>query len=226
MSKSSESQPWVTLPISYLVRDRYKIAINIRELTTLTNNFSLKYVKGCNATLIKSYPKELSMIYKVVCTKADSDPAGHEVRIKLDVDSITGGTKLNDVNVRVACSCPAFLYWGAQWHLHQRDALEGQPRPLLQAPTEQLDKRNGYLICKHVKVVADRIIPSVTRIINDVARKKRVEEFHRKEEEDLRRQEEAKKKKAPKPKPKNDREGLDMGISPSVKKRTRPGVLN
>ena len=172
----------------------FKIAVSLRELTTLTNAFSLKYVQGCSPTLIKSYPKELSMIYKVVCSKADSNPAGHEVRVKLDVDKITSESTLNDVDVKVSCSCPAFLYWGAQWNLHQNDALEGEARPLLQAPTEQLDKRKNYMVCKHVKVVADRIIPSVTRVVNDVARKKRVEEFNRKEEEALKKQQEKLKK--------------------------------
>jgi hypothetical protein len=39
------------------------------------------------------------------------------------------------------------------------------------------------LICKHVKVVLDRIVGPVQRVINDIARKKRVEEYERGESE-------------------------------------------
>ena len=174
MSKQNPEQPdgvWVSMPLHHLVLSRYKVALNIRELTALTNEFSKKYVGGCTATPVKTYPKELSWEYRVVCTKADSDPAGHEVRVKLDLSQVTSASTVNDIQVRCSCTCPAFLYWGAQWHLHQQDALEGQARPKLQAPTEQLDKRNGYLVCKHVKVTADQILPAVSRKVNDIARK-------------------------------------------------------
>jgi hypothetical protein len=243
MTKSANGPDalWVSLPMSHLVRSNYKIAINIRELTSLTNSFSLKYTSGCTPSLVKSYPKELSMQYRVVCTKADSDPAGHEVRIKLDVAAITKDTKLTDLNVRVSCTCPAFLYWGAQWNINQKDGLEGDPRPLLQAPTEKLDKRNGYLICKHVKVVADRIIPSVSRVINGVTRRLRHEEFKQQQEQEIREREEQlrleeekrqqgqpAKKKSPlpyKPKPappaKPNRNMLDMGVKPTTTKNKK-----
>lgn len=186
MSKIASNPVWITIPLNSYVTKCYKVAINVRELTALTNNFSLKYVNGCTPNLLKSYPKELSMQYRVMCQKVDSDPSGHEVRIKFDVGAITSTTKLNDLAVKVSCSCPAFLYWGAQWNLHNQDALEGQPRPMLQAPTEQLDKRNGYMICKHVKVVADRILPSVSRVINNVAQRLRVDEYKKKQEEEAR----------------------------------------
>jgi hypothetical protein len=175
---------WVSIPLSYLAVSRYKIALNIKELTTLTNQFSLKYVAGCIPTLIRSYPKELSMQYNVKCQKEDSDPAGHEVRVKFDISQVTKETTLNNLQVKCSCTCPAFLYWGAQWHLHEKDSLEGQARPLLQAPTQQLDKRNGYLICKHVKVVVDRIIPSISKVVKNVVRNITVRENKALEEED------------------------------------------
>lgn len=186
MSKLASNPTWVTIPLNQFTTTNYKVAINVRELTTLTNSFSLKYVSGCTPTLLKSYPKELSMQYRVMCQKAESDPSGHEVRIKFDVAAIDSTSTLNDLGVKVSCSCPAFLYWGAQWNLHGKDGLEGQPKPLLQAPTQQLDKRNGYMICKHVKVVADRILPSVSRVINDVSRKLRVDEFKKEKDEEAR----------------------------------------
>ena len=185
MTNKTSKQPddvWVSIPISHLAVSRYKVALNIRELTALTNDFSKKYVQGCSPTLVKSLPKELSWQYRVVCQKADSDPAGHEVRIKLDISQVDKSTVLNDLQVRCSCTCPAFLYWGAQWHLHEKDSLEGQARPLLQAPQERLDLRDRYLICKHVKVVSDRIIPAVSRVLNNVTRKLKSEAIRQDEQ--------------------------------------------
>lgn len=182
---------WVSIPFSHLAVQRYKVALTIRELTSLTNDFSRKYVGGCAATLVKSYPKELSWQYRVVCSKADSNPAGHEVRIKLDISQVTSKATLNDLQVRCSCSCPAFLYWGAQWHLHQEQALEGQARPLLQAPTERLDLRANYLVCKHVQVAVKQVIPGITRVLNGLTRNLKLDEIRKTREDEIREQEEA-----------------------------------
>lgn len=224
MPDTNSKQPegvWVSIPLHLMAVSRYKVALNIRELTTLTNDFSKKYVGGCEPTLLKSYPKELSWHYKVTCKKDDSDPAGHEVRVKLDLAQVTSASKINDIQVRCSCTCPAFLYWGAQWHLHQQEALEGDARPKLQAPTQQLDKRNGYLVCKHVKVTSDRILPAVSRVVNDLARKllvgenlKLQEQEVLDQEEDIRDKEERRtreQKKSPKRKSLVDLQGPDAG---------------
>lgn len=184
MSQLPQDPKWISIPLSDFQTKSYKVALNIRELTQLTNDFSKKYVGGCTAQLVKSFPKQLSMQYRVTCSKSESDPAGHEVRIQFDINAITSKTNLNDMQVKVSCSCPAFLYWGAQWHLHQNDALEGQARPLLQAPTEQLEKRNGYLVCKHVQVVSKRVIPAVSKVIGNVVKKLQEQERLTQEQED------------------------------------------
>ena len=181
---------WVSIPYSLMAVQRYKIALNIRELTALTNDFSKKYVGGCTANLEKSYPKQLSWQYRVKCTKADSDPAGHVVRVVLDISQVHSKATLNDLQVRCSCSCPAFLYWGAQWHLHRQDGLEGDARPLLQAPKEQLDKRDGYLVCKHVQVVCRQVIPGITRTLNGMTRTLKLDDARRTREEEIRQQEE------------------------------------
>lgn len=193
MAEQNPKQPegvWVSIPFSLMAVRRYKIALNIRELTALTNDFSKKYVGGCVATLEKSYPKKLSWQYRVKCSKADSDPAGHVVRVVLDLSQVTSTATLNDLQVRCSCSCPAFLYWGAQWHLHQQNALEGDARPLLQAPTERLDLRTNYLVCKHVQVVSKQVIPGVSRVLNGLTRTLKVDEIRKNREEELRQQEE------------------------------------
>jgi hypothetical protein len=173
---------WVEIPLSSITESQYKIAVSIRELTQKTNEFSRKYVGGCSPSLQTSDPKRLTMHYNVKCSKTESDPKGHDVRVQFDVSKINESTTLNDLNVRFSCGCPAFLYWGAQWNLNRNKALEGPPRPLLQAPKEQLDKRRGFLLCKHCQVVANRIVPSVTRVINGITNKLRLEEIRKNKE--------------------------------------------
>lgn len=153
----------------------HKVAISLPDLVRETNAFSHKYEGGCNATLLESNPKELYLRYNVKCSKPDSDPAGHDVRVHFDVSKLAETQKAKDLDVRVSCSCPAFLYWGAQWNLHQRDGLEGQPRPKLQAPTERLDLRGHFVICKHCYVVFKRILPSVQHNIVKILREREVQ---------------------------------------------------
>jgi hypothetical protein len=153
-----------------------KIAVSLPELVEQTNAFSTKNRPGCTAQLQKSSPKDLFLQYKVTCHLPNSDPKGHEVRVEFDTDKIQDSQRANDLDIQCSCSCPAFLYWGAQWNLHQRDGLLGEPRPLLQAPTERLDLRSNFVICKHCKAVFERILPSVQHNINNIIRKKKVEE--------------------------------------------------
>ena len=193
MSEQNPNQPdgvWVSIPLSYLAVSRYKVAVSIREVVNLTNAFSRKYVAGCTAVLQKSLPKELSMQYRVTCTKPDSDPSGHEVRIKFDVAKVDSNTTLNDLDVKISCTCAAHVMWGGQWNLNQLDALEGTPRPLLQAPTQQLDKRKDYVLCKHVQVVIKRVIPAVSRVLKNLTRDLKLDEIHRNREEEIKREEE------------------------------------
>jgi hypothetical protein len=153
----------------------HKVAISLPELVQQTNAFSVKNRPGCVPVLQDSNPPDLYLRYKVTCNLPDSDPAGHDVRVHFDVSKIQETTRAQDLDVRVSCSCPAFLYWGAQWNLHQRDGLEGEPRPLLTAPTERLDLRTHFVICKHCKAVMDRILPSVQHNISNILRKVRVQ---------------------------------------------------
>lgn len=85
----------------------------------------------------------------------------------------------------VVHNCPAFLYYGAQWNLHQRDGLLGTPRPKLVAPTQRLDLRGNFVICKHCKTVLERILPSVQHNIINIIREMEV----RKNKEQLKREE-------------------------------------
>ena len=106
--------------------------------------------------------------YQVFGTKDDSDPAGHRVKIKFFPEANV--ERPSDLEVEVSCSCPAFLYWGAQYFTHGKDALQGEPRPLLVAPQPVgvpfIDKSGrerthrvprDYVVCKHIYAVSEHV---------------------------------------------------------------------
>jgi len=176
-----------------------KTAITLPELVRETNAFSKKYRPGCSPRLLDSNPKALFLHYNVKCNKEDSDPAGHDVRVQFDVTKVQETQQAKDLDIQVQCSCPAFLYWGAQWNLHQRDGLLGPARPKLQAPSERLDLRGNFVICKHIHSVFERILPSVQHNIVKILREREVQrkkdELDKTPERLQEKQEEMKKKK-------------------------------
>jgi hypothetical protein len=165
----------ITIPLFLTDKPHTKTAITLPELIRETNSFSKKYRPGCAPTLLDSNPKALFLHYNVKCNKEDSDPAGHDVRVQFDVTKVRDSQQAKDLDVQVSCSCPAFLYWGAQWNLHQRDGLLGNPRPKLVAPTERLDLRANYVICKHIHSVLERILPSVQHNIVKILREREIQ---------------------------------------------------
>jgi preprotein translocase subunit YajC len=165
----------ITIPLFLTDAPHTKTAISLPELVRQTNAFSKKYRPGCTPKLLDSNPKALFLHYNVKCNKEDSDPAGHDVRIQFDITKVQESQKAKDLDVQISCSCPAFLYWGAQWNLHQRDGLLGQPRPKLVAPTERMDLRANFVICKHIHAVFERILPSVQHNIVNILREREVQ---------------------------------------------------
>ena|SRR5271166_6560070 len=173
---------FITIPLSAAVtvmdgvgERAVKTAISLPEIVRQTNQFSKKYRGGCQPRLLDSNPTALFLHYNVKCQKEDSDPAGHDVRVQFDVTKVQETQKAKDLDLQVSCSCPAFLYWGAQWNLHQRDGLLGPARPELSAPTERLDLRGNFVICKHIHAVFERILPSVQHNIVNILRQREVE---------------------------------------------------
>lgn len=165
----------VKIPLFLAKSPHTKTAIALPELVRQTNAFSKKWRGGCSPALLDSNPKALFLHYNVKCHKKDSDPGGHDVRVQFDVTKVQESQKAKDLDIEVSCSCPAFLYWGAQWNLHQRDGLLGIPRPELVAPTERLDLRGNFVICKHIHAVFERILPSVQHNIVKILRDREVE---------------------------------------------------
>ena len=165
---------WVTIPVLVLHPPYTKVAISLPDLVRQTNAFSVKRRAGCTPVLQKSRPKELYLEYKVTCHENYSDPKGHDCQVQFDLSTVEKTQDAKRLDVRCSCSCPAFLYWGAQWNLHQRDGLHGEARPLLQAPTQRLDLRGNFVICKHLKAVFERILPAVQHNIVNIVRERKV----------------------------------------------------
>lgn len=53
------------------------------------------------------------------------------------------------LHVRVSCTCPSFLFWGAQYHAVMKDYLYGGIRPKF-APPRKRDPHGTFLVCKHI----------------------------------------------------------------------------
>ena len=177
----------VQAPWRMLRRGHAKIAFSLKELVGLTSEFSMKRkdksdrTSGCTSRVIRTDATKFLFVYNVTCSESYSKKGGHTVRLKFDFKKMQKTGRADDLDVRVSCSCPAFLWWGAQWNLSTGDALYGQPRPKLQPPTEP--KRYQYVICKHVKVVADRISPVLERMLQSYRTKEDDEASKKKDQE-------------------------------------------
>jgi len=62
------------------------------------------------------------------------------------------------LHVRVSCSCPSWVFWGAQWNAWMGEYLYGKAYLKL-LPPKVRDPRSRFLVCKHVKAC----IPIVSR---------------------------------------------------------------
>lgn len=163
MERENEAGPEIRTQWRALRRGSTKVAFSLKELVSLTSDFSLKWAQNCDSRVIRTDPAKHLLVYRVTCHKKDSDPNGHVVRIKFDFNRMKQTGTVDDLDCRVTCSCPAFLYWGPQWNLGAGDTLYGAPRPKFQPPTDP--KRYQFVICKHIKIVSDRIAPVLERML-------------------------------------------------------------
>lgn len=77
------------------------------------------------------------------------------------------------LHVRVSCTCPSFLFWGAQYHAVMKDYLYGGIKPKF-APPRKRDPHGTFLVCKHILAC----IPLVSRYriqLMPAALRKRIE---------------------------------------------------
>lgn len=53
------------------------------------------------------------------------------------------------LHVRISCTCPSFLFWGAQYNAVMGDYFYGKIRPKF-TPPKKRDPAGRFLVCKHV----------------------------------------------------------------------------
>lgn len=73
------------------------------------------------------------------------------VRLRAD-----GVGLLRDVPLRVACSCPAWVWQGPEHHARREGYLEGSPKGTAASPRER-DPHGEQRICKHVAAVLELV---------------------------------------------------------------------
>jgi hypothetical protein len=76
--------------------------------------------------------------------------SGHEIYTTIFQFIPQGNVKeLERLHVRVNCSCPSFVFWGAQFNAYMGDYLYGAIRPKLTKPGKR-DPGGKFIICKHI----------------------------------------------------------------------------
>ena len=117
--------------------------------------------------------------YRVYGSEDYSDPRGHDVKFRFlpDPDALEAG----DLEVEVSCPCYAFVYWGAQYNVKQRNALEreikgrdglintGPPDPTYKPP-------RNYVICKHIKAASERCVALLSKHLKKLSEESKPQE--------------------------------------------------
>jgi hypothetical protein len=152
-----------------------KTAISCRNSSARRTNSRRNIVRGCSPRLLDSNPKALFLHYNVKCNKEDSDPAGHDVRVQFDVTKVDETQKAKDLDIQVNARAPRSCT-GAHSGISTSATVCSALRVLqLQAPTERLDLRGNYVICKHLHAVFERILPSVQHNVVNILREREVD---------------------------------------------------
>lgn len=135
--------------IRSILSGRVKIAaISLDELISSKSKLNKNSLNCRTGTVKAPNQGDNTYVYNVVCSEKDSKKGGHRVSIEVQGDPTQVDDK-KDVQVKVNCTCPAFVYQGAEYNLHKQDALLGTARGNLQAPKTRDPVRVNYG-CKHI----------------------------------------------------------------------------
>ncbi len=107
--------------------------------------------QACSTRFIRVSPKTLRWIIGVNCT-------GKERVVKLKVLPKTKRARfrLSTADLKVSCSCPAWVWWGSEWHAKGKKYLDQR----LQGSGSTPDIRDPDRIrpvCKHVYAVFNKV---------------------------------------------------------------------
>ena len=106
-------------------------------------------VGGVTIRVFRSNPKVGRWIFK---TRSGSrPPAAIEWPYTTTFQFIPSSNEkhVNKLNVRTSCTCPSWLFWGAQYNATMDDYRYGPIRPKF-APPVIRDPRGNFLACKHI----------------------------------------------------------------------------
>lgn len=137
-------------------------AFSISEIVSNNNALANKRASNCRNYRVGYQSSNERYLFYTRCKESYSDPRGHIVTIKFDMEPIreTGflTTKIipSKVDMRVRCSCPAFLYWGSEYIATQLDyILEGYEENRFPSIRDPELKNTA---CKHVALVANAVL--------------------------------------------------------------------
>jgi len=173
------------------------LELSKEELSELNSKFKVyQYLQETNAHTLKNMAdertiekyKELTTSEFVGCeddgtllfkTKSSDGSKYYEERIVLDdLDTYKKDTTLTDFkrvtlaitgDIRVKCSCPAFLWWGSEYILTYLKAVEGPGNTIF--PEVRNPELKGS-VCKHLLNVFDILPFSTGKIVQALRNKK------------------------------------------------------
>lgn len=154
-------------------------AETLNELIHSSPSNSTRRKGKCNARFVGFMKRadQWHVTYRVTCGESYSDSRGHLVKFNFSPE--VGISQAGDLEVEVSCSCPAFVYWGAQWNLKSRNSLE-RVYPILKAPqpagVQFIDKKGNprthrvprdYVVCKHIACATERMTSMLQKHIDE-----------------------------------------------------------
>lgn len=136
------------LPVELFLPENIKNAKLLSDLekTRRTNSAGGTYfpsLAGITVRLLRAEPKIGRWVFATTSGKAEPYRTIFQF---IPYKNIRETPKLH---VRVSCSCPSFLFWGAQYHAIMGDYLYGKIRPKF-APPVKRDPKGRFLVCKHI----------------------------------------------------------------------------
>lgn len=134
-----------------------KVAVNLQQLSEsqylsdAKNSYVDLKTSDVSAYLTKAEPKKGRWTFKA----QPKTPTGNPKRLPDPYTVVfqaipSGKTKdVNKLEVRCTCTCPSWLWYGAQFNAYMNDYLYGPLRPKF-LPPRRRDPSRKFLCCKHV----------------------------------------------------------------------------
>lgn len=134
------------------------LAVSLLDL--VKDNHSLTNLRSTNTKLLEiKWKKDNPLLFSFLAKSNEtySDPLGHIVVIQFFKDA--KNTPMLTKDCRVACTCPAYLYWGSKYNATQGDYFY---KSQIDIAPDIRDPKRERKICKHIVAVRQ-----VMRNLND-----------------------------------------------------------